>query len=173
MAERETLDRRLRAVERTVVDGETDLEAIREAGQLTERVDQVTADLDAVQERLDELEAATQALRGYVGNVRSVNDDVERRADAALAAVDRLEDRLDDPQSRPTTDGDADSLHLPSDDGGHTTNANGTAVAAPRDGATPSDSSPTPSSADGCGTRAATDGGGDDASLLARLRRRL
>lgn len=51
-------------------------------------VEEALADLDA---RLDEVEAATQALRGYVGAVRSVNREVERRADAALAAVERLE----------------------------------------------------------------------------------
>lgn len=48
--------------------------------------------LDALERRVRELEAATRALRGYVGDRRAVAASVERRADAALAAVDRLED---------------------------------------------------------------------------------
>ena len=40
--------------------------------------------------------SATQALRGYVGSIRAVNEDVEQRADAALATVERLESRLDE-----------------------------------------------------------------------------
>lgn len=48
--------------------------------------------LDALERRVRELEAATRALRGYVGDRRAVAASVERRADAALAAVDRIED---------------------------------------------------------------------------------
>lgn len=86
-----TLERRLRAVERAVSDGEYQVDTLRENGDLTERIETLERGMDDAVARIDDLEAATQALRGYVGNVRSVNQDVERRADAALAGVERLE----------------------------------------------------------------------------------
>lgn len=51
----------------------------------------VESRLAAVEAELAELEAGLQAVRGYVGNIDHVNESVERRANAALAAVDRLE----------------------------------------------------------------------------------
>ncbi|MEZ3144280.1 hypothetical protein [Halobaculum sp. MBLA0143] len=47
--------------------------------------------IETLERRVSELEAATRALRGYVGDRRAVAASVERRADAALAAVDRIE----------------------------------------------------------------------------------
>ncbi|MFC4358756.1 hypothetical protein ACFO0N_12465 [Halobium salinum] len=107
------LDRRLRAVERTLTDGTLDagdgdadtrtdgardhgLDALPERAALAARLGEVETQLETVESRLDELDAATQAVRGYVGGVRAVNRDVERRADAALAAVDRLERAMAD-----------------------------------------------------------------------------
>ena len=75
--DRTALERRLEAVERALSDEEP-----------LERIDR----LDDLEERVVELEAAVQALRGYVGSVRAVNEDVERRADRAFrkaAAVER------------------------------------------------------------------------------------
>ena len=97
MPDEETLDRRLRAVERTLTDGE-DVESAPDSGALADRVETLEAELVDARDRITELEAATQALRGYVGNVRSVNEDVERRADAALAAVERVEARTNGTQ---------------------------------------------------------------------------
>ncbi len=81
------LRERLRAVERaltgdqrTVADLESTAAAADERQRLEERID----DLEA---RVEELEAATQAVRGYVGSIRAVNREVERRADLALAAA--------------------------------------------------------------------------------------
>jgi chromosome segregation ATPase len=96
MTDIETLAERLRTVERTVTDGATEFPEVTELGELEERVDSLEQRVDDIDERTAELEAATQALRGYVGNVRAVNDEVEQRADAALAATDRLEGRLDE-----------------------------------------------------------------------------
>lgn len=94
MSEDETVERRLSAVERALTDGDHAVADLQETGELVDRVESLETELDALQERVTDLEAATQALRGYVGNVRSVNRDVEQRADAAIAAVDRLEDRV-------------------------------------------------------------------------------
>lgn len=101
MTERDAIERRLSAVERAVSGGEEDLSGIATASERDERLSAVEERLDAIDERVTELEAATQALRGYVGNVRSVNRDVERRAEAALAAVDRLEGVADPGDGRP------------------------------------------------------------------------
>lgn len=74
--DRESIQRRLAAVERAV-SGDEPLER-------TDRVEELEA-------RIDELEAAVQALRGYVGSVRTVNEDVERRADRALRTAEAIE----------------------------------------------------------------------------------
>ena len=98
MVDDETLERRLRAVERALTDGDAEY-GTNDAGAVAERTQRLESELEDVRDRIADLEAATQALRGYVGNVRSVNEDVERRADAALAAVERLERERD--ESRP------------------------------------------------------------------------
>jgi chromosome segregation ATPase len=107
MADVETLAERVRTVERAVTDGATELPEATTLADVETRIESLedrVADLD---DRTTELEAATQALRGYVGNVRSVNEEVEQRADAALAATDRLERRLDEelPASEPPIPG--------------------------------------------------------------------
>lgn len=101
--DREALAERLATVERAVTDGETS-DGLPEAAALEGRLEDLEATAATLEDRVAELEAATQALRGYVGGVDAVDRDVERRANAALAAVDRferrrestLEDRLDD-----------------------------------------------------------------------------
>ena len=96
MTDIETLAERLRTVERAVTDGTTEFPEVTELAELENRMDTVEGRLADIDERTAELEAATQALRGYMGNVRTVNEDIEQRADAALAATDRLEVRLDE-----------------------------------------------------------------------------
>lgn len=94
------LRERVEAVERALTDGDGDLTALAAGAASADRIDSLEAELGELQEDVAELEAATQALRGYVGSVRSVNESVEERADAALAAVESLEDRLpDEPKS--------------------------------------------------------------------------
>jgi uncharacterized protein YoxC len=101
MAEDPSLEARVDAIERTLTDG-TDVEGLPEAARIESRVEDLEATADDVEERLAELEAAVQALRGFAGGVRAVDESVERRANAALAAVERLEDERRGTQD-PTT----------------------------------------------------------------------
>lgn len=100
--DREDLADRIAAVERRLTDGETDCRQLADDAALVARVDELEDRAEAVDERLAEVESAVQALRGYVGGVERVNEDVERRANAAVARVERLEERLDgSPEERP------------------------------------------------------------------------
>ena len=90
------LESRLAAVERALTDGETDIDGLPDVAVLAARVDELESTVGRLDDRVTELEAATRALRGYVGGVRAVNESVERRADAALAAVESLEADLRD-----------------------------------------------------------------------------
>ncbi|WP_436934876.1 DUF7310 family coiled-coil domain-containing protein [Halovenus marina] len=92
----DALEDRVDALERAVTDGDGDLSALAEAGEVTARLDAIETQIAEIERRVDELDGATQALRGYVGNIRSVNCDVEDRADAALSKVESLEERLND-----------------------------------------------------------------------------
>ena len=87
----DALRERVEALERAVTDGEHDLSAVADEAAALDRLETLESDVADLADRIEELEAATQALRGYVGNVRSVNRDVERRADAALAKAEQLE----------------------------------------------------------------------------------
>jgi hypothetical protein len=83
-----TIEERLSALERAVTDGDHDCSSLSEAASVGDRVERLESQLTELDDRVAELEAATQALRGYVGSVRSVNTDVEKRADAALAKAE-------------------------------------------------------------------------------------
>jgi uncharacterized coiled-coil protein SlyX len=85
------LEARIEALERAVTEGDHDLSELAAEGETRERLATVEAELEDLTERVAELEAATQALRGYVGNVRAVNRDIEQRADIALAKAESLE----------------------------------------------------------------------------------
>lgn len=91
--EERRLEARIEALERAVTDGEPIPELAEAAAATADAADREER-VDDLEARVAELEAATQALRGYVGNVRSVNESVEERADAAVARVDDLERRL-------------------------------------------------------------------------------
>jgi hypothetical protein len=99
------IEARLDAVERALTDGDHD--AVADAAT-------VAADLQALEERvadleaaMDDVDAAVQAVRGYAGNVRAVNRDVERRASAALAKAETLETAVES--------GDSTTGHSPLD----------------------------------------------------------
>lgn len=89
MSDSNDLERRLSAVERAV-DGDID-----PANTKIEDREALETRLESLESRVDELDAAVQAIRGFLGGVSAVNEAVERRADAAVAAVERLEARLD------------------------------------------------------------------------------
>lgn len=74
--DRASIERRLDAVERALSEDEP-----------IERADR----LDDLESRVVELEAAVQALRGYVGSVRAINEDVESRADRAYRKARAVE----------------------------------------------------------------------------------
>lgn len=90
----DALEERIEALERTVAEGEGDHE-LSECAEIEQRLSAVESHVETNDARIEELEAATQALRGYVGNIRAVNDEVEQRADAALAKVEALESTLE------------------------------------------------------------------------------
>ena len=87
------LEERVTALERAVTDGEGDAAALAEAAVTAERLEALETTVEDLEDRVAELEAATQALRGYVGNVRAVNREVEERADLALSRVEGLTGR--------------------------------------------------------------------------------
>ncbi|CQH48465.1 uncharacterized protein HHUB_1420 [Halobacterium hubeiense] len=88
---RDDLDERLRAVERAMTDGDAAVSDLSEAAAVHDRLDDVEAELADLAERLDALDATVQSLHGYVGDLEAVNERVQRRADAAREAVERLE----------------------------------------------------------------------------------
>jgi len=97
----DALTERVEALERAVTGGEYDLSGLAAEGEALDRLEQAEAVCDDLEDRVAELEAATQALRGYVGNVRAINEEIEGRADAALAKAQALEQSLTDTHTRP------------------------------------------------------------------------
>jgi len=87
------LEERVAALERTITDGHAD-DGLPDAGRMDVRLDELEATVDDVDDRVAELDAAVEALRGFAGGVQAVDEAVERRADAAVARVDRLEAEL-------------------------------------------------------------------------------
>ncbi|MGM0590900.1 MAG: DUF7310 family coiled-coil domain-containing protein, partial [Halobacteriota archaeon] len=88
------LGKRLAAVERALTDGESDSEGLADAASFDRRLSNLEATATELSTRVDELDAAVQAVRGFVGGVRAVDADVERRANAALAKAESLEATL-------------------------------------------------------------------------------
>lgn len=85
---------RIAAVERACTgDTDADLTELADAAEATAELRRASTRLDDLEARVAELESATQALRGYVGSIRAVNERVEGRADRALAATRETEGR--------------------------------------------------------------------------------
>lgn len=100
----EDLEARVSAVERALTDGES-MPDLSDAADAERRLADLEAEVTALSERLDALDATVQSLHGYVGDLEHVNERVERRADAARAAVERLEGQ----RSRPARDSQPES----------------------------------------------------------------
>ena len=96
MPDLEAIDERLRTIERALGDGEEDFTALSDAAALTTRLTALERRVSDLAEQVDDVDASTQALRGYVGNVRS-----------ALANVTELQRRFDgdDDRQSPTACG--------------------------------------------------------------------
>lgn len=110
------LEKRLTAVERALTDGDHDLEALATDAAVGDRVGTVESDVETLRERVAELEAATQALRGYVGNVRAVNEEVRERADLALETAEHAQ--AGTTGSEPTASGGAGAESVGGTDAG-------------------------------------------------------
>ncbi len=93
MPDLETLSERVCTLERTLTDGE--MPELQDDAELRRTTVQLATRLDELEAKQDELDAAILALRGYVGNIRAVNDDVGRRADAALATAETCQEQLE------------------------------------------------------------------------------
>ncbi|MDQ2050944.1 hypothetical protein RBH26_10670 [Natronolimnohabitans sp. A-GB9] len=106
MTERERLEQRLAALERTVIDGDGTVDELAELAELAGTVERLESRIDEQEQRLARVEARAESLTGFVDDVESVNRDVERQAAAAVATVDRLERRLDDLERADSIDSD-------------------------------------------------------------------
>ncbi len=104
MSDIERIDQRLSAVERAVVDSDVKLDQLADLATLTEDLDRLEDRIEAHEQRIASLEGTVDALDGFAGSVESVNEDVEKQADAAIAAVDRLEYRIDELEDSIETD---------------------------------------------------------------------
>lgn len=94
MDEERPLHERVAALERAVTDGHAD-DGLPDAGRMATRVDDIEATVEELDDRMAELDAAVQALRGFAGGVRAVDEEIERRANAAISRIDRLEAELE------------------------------------------------------------------------------
>ncbi|MGZ0748027.1 DUF7310 family coiled-coil domain-containing protein [Haloparvum sp. AD34] len=134
--DRSTTDRnlaeRLAAVERAITD-EGSVADLSTAAERDRRLEDLTKRVEEVEAHLDELDAATQALRGYVGSVRAVNEEVEQRADLALAIAERTErnatldtaERDVDTRARATAKSSATQSEVPDEQPERTTSGAG------------------------------------------------
>lgn len=138
MTDIERIEQRLAAVERTVTGDDFDLEELRQLSEFVDELEAVRDRLDDLAERVADVEGDVEALGGYASEVESVNTDVERQAYAAYATVDRLEDRIDEVETRLGTIEATDDSGSPTD--GRSGTATGDAAASPTSG--PADDGP-------------------------------
>jgi|AntRauTorcE11897_2_1112592.scaffolds.fasta_scaffold00070_42 hypothetical protein len=110
------LGERLRAVERALTGSDASVADIGDDAAAAAERDALESRVSDLESRVEELEAATQAVRGYVGSIRTVNREVERRADLALARASRDEDgAVDADVASESVPDDADGAGVPAD----------------------------------------------------------
>lgn len=85
------LDERIRALERALTERDDPPAPVPEITDVTADVAELEDRVDLLESSVADLDARQQAVEAYVDRVDHVNETIERRADAALAAVDRLE----------------------------------------------------------------------------------
>ena len=88
------VEQRLAAVERTVVDGDHDWDKLSDAAAVVGRLEDLESQIEDLEQRIAVLEGRSESFESYIGNVDTVNENVEQRADTAIASVDRLERQL-------------------------------------------------------------------------------
>lgn len=91
---------RLRAVERALTGDDRSVAELHDDAAAATKRETLDDRLSDLETRIEELEAATQAVRGYVGSIRAVNREVERRADLALARATDEHDEGDRSEPR-------------------------------------------------------------------------
>lgn len=181
------IEARLSAVERAVTGSDARPADAAVGAEATAERERLESRLDDLEERVAELEAATQAVRGYAGAVRAVNREVERRADLALARATEAGRGGGRGKGRDDVDGGAtDGQRLdsgrpgPHSRGDESVSASGDESAVPSESALDAalpDDRPTSGPRTGNGERDEDDGDGDDGAwatdALDRLRESL
>lgn len=156
-----------------MTDSDTPVSDLSDAAAVHDQLDDLAAELDDIHERLDALDATVQSLHGYVGDLEAVNDRVVRRADAARAAIERLEDeRRRAPATRETERSDTGEQSPASTASDATADTDG-AESTPLSGGAPSSTAekfPGEPFASGASER---DADSSEASLLDRVRESL
>jgi len=94
MTDRKHLERRLAAVERALLEADRSFDDLSSVAALETTAEDLEERLEEQERRVAALEAADRSLQGYVDHLEHVNEEVERQANAALAAVDRVDRRL-------------------------------------------------------------------------------
>ena len=99
------LDDRVRALERAVTARDDPPEPLPDVADVSATAADLEDRVGHLESRVQDLAARQQAVEAYVDRVEHVNESIERRADAALAAVDRLESaRESDLPAEPSTE---------------------------------------------------------------------
>lgn len=112
MTDTDRIERRLSAVERTLT-GEIDIDeqSLQDVLALADEVERIEERQAELENRIATVEADVQSVGGYLSEIDSVNEDVERQALSAVATVEKLEERLDAIEGRVRRlDPDAETL---------------------------------------------------------------
>lgn len=101
------IDDRVRALERALTERDDPAGPIPDITDVNATANEFDDRVSALESRMADLTARQQAVEAYVDRIEHVNESIERRADAALAAVDRLEPSEERPPAA-TPDSESD-----------------------------------------------------------------